>query len=269
MKPSTLVLPIALTISSVSAGLERFTQIQYLLPIVPTAKQDIVLTPGAVHDVDITNYKDLLQDTNVDWLLAFTTSPDSCPGCVVYEQTFNETVALLQDQSTTYFARVSCDTQALLCSIFSSWGARIYHVTHSDVPSTSFPGLTVHKTHLHTVPFHRPGTEPPQEYDEKGNKIKSPPPPPDAKWIAEVIKEEKWRGFEEWDDNTQPFDGSLKELLAFWWWFVNLFSGIPPIAMMVGISLLSRFVTGRFSGRAAAPRPREQQAAAQAAKKNK
>ncbi|KAK6528295.1 hypothetical protein TWF281_009539 [Arthrobotrys megalospora] len=213
----------------------------------------------------------MLQHNDLDWLVLFTTGPESCPGCVLYDTTFNESVALLQENKNIYFGRVDCDTQAVLCSVFGAWGSRIFHITHTNPLSKAFPGMVDHATHLHPVPFHRPGTESqPTPVDENGEPIKGakpPPPPPDSKWLAEVINEEKWREFSEWTGTSQPFDGMFQIPLYQWWWVVAQFSKVPPMAMMVGIGLLSRFVTGRFTGRVYAQREQQAAAAARAAKK--
>ncbi|KAF3914401.1 hypothetical protein ABW21_db0205670 [Orbilia brochopaga] len=230
-----------------------------------------VLESGVVYPIDTRNWRTLLQHTDVDWLVLCTTGPENCPGCEVYEKAFNDAVKLLQDKKDIYFARIDCDKQALLCSVFSSWGARVYHVTHTTKPSKSFPGMTETLTNLHPIPFHRPGTEteapPPTGSEDEDAKDKSsapekrPPPPPDAHWLAEVVREGRWRELQEWTGLNQPFEGAAKEIVYAWWWIVGLFSGVPPMAMMVGIGLLSRFVTSRFTGRVA-PQRRPEGAAA-------
>ncbi|KAK6360334.1 hypothetical protein TWF730_006480 [Orbilia blumenaviensis] len=292
MKPSTLLLPLSLTLSSLqftSAQQEQqqkapqppqlphqqlWDQFQSLLnpgskPSSSTGEK-IVPKPGVVYSIGKDDYRDFLQHNDLDWLVLFTTGPDSCPGCVLYESTFNETVALLSENQNIHFGRVDCDAQAVLCSVFGAWGSRVFHITHSNPPSKSFPGLQDHKTHIRPVPFHRPGSPPsPPPIDEKtGEPIKSanpPPPPPDAVWISEVINDKKWVGFSEWDGMSHPFDGALQIPLYQWWWVVGLFSRVPPMAMMVGIGLFSRFVTSKFTGRVYAQRERQQQVAAAAA----
>ncbi|KAK6504833.1 hypothetical protein TWF481_006770 [Arthrobotrys musiformis] len=265
MKLST-VLPFVALSTAVSAQLDI---LQNLLNPQPS-KERITPVPNVVYPIDRENYRYLLQGNDLEWLVLFTTGPESCPGCVLYETTFNETVALLEGNGKIHFGRVDCDAEAVICSIFSAWGSRVYHISHSNPSSKSLPGLTEHLTHLHPVPFHRPGTEPPPPTDENGQPIKDAkpaPPPPDAKWMAEVVDDEKWRGFNEWEGWTHPFDGWGQVPLYQWWWVVGLFAKVPPMAMMVGIGLFSRFVTGRFTGRVQARREQVAAAVAQQAKK--
>ncbi|KAK6500756.1 hypothetical protein TWF506_003519 [Arthrobotrys conoides] len=279
MKPSTLFLPLLTTLSltSIPGVNAQWEQLQKILnpgssSASKTPREKITPVPGVVYPIDRGNYRELLGN-ELDWLVLFTTGPDSCPGCVLYETTFNETVTLLQDNNKIHFGRVDCDAEAVVCSIFNAWGSRIFHLSHSTPPSSSFPGLTEHLTHIHAVPFHRPGTETPKQpppVDSDGKPIKDykpPPPPPDAKWIAEVVNDEKWREFEEWTGWSHPLDGSLQVPLYQFWWVVGLFAKVPPMAMMVGIGLLSRFVTGRFTGRTQVRREQQQAAVQQAVKK--
>ncbi|KAK6345489.1 hypothetical protein TWF718_007404 [Orbilia javanica] len=270
MKLSTLLPLLSLTFSSVPTVNAQWDQIQQLLNPggLKPGREKVTPVPNVVYSIDRENYREMLQHNDLDWLVLFTTGPDSCPGCILYETTFNETVALLQDNNKIHFGRVDCDKEAVICSVFNAWGSRVFHITHTNPPSKSYPGLTEHISHIHPVPFHRPGTEsPPPQADSDGKLVKPPPPPPDAKWMAEAVNEGKWKDSEEWVGYSHPFDGSLQVPLYQWWWVVGLFAKVPPMAMMVGIGLFSRFVTGRFTGRVHARR--EQQAAAQQAVKKK
>ncbi|KAJ6260266.1 hypothetical protein Dda_4490 [Drechslerella dactyloides] len=255
----------ALAVTSVLAATvsAQWDHLQQLLTNHGSTDEAPVLEPGVVYPVDTRNWRTLLEHTDVDWLVLCTTGPENCPGCGIYEQ---DAVALLKDNKDVYFARIDCDKQALLCAVFSSWGARVYHVTHSSKPSKSFPGMTERSTHLRPVPFHRPGTETeapsPSGAEEEDPKDKTaagkrPPPPPDAHWLAEVAREGRWHELQEWTGLSQPFEGAAKEIVFAWWWIVGVFSGVPPMAMMVGIGLLSRFVTSRFTGRMAPQRRQE------------
>ncbi|EPS44944.1 hypothetical protein H072_981 [Dactylellina haptotyla CBS 200.50] len=262
MKLSTLLLPLALSLSTASAQWEHLQSILNPGPRAPAV--EFVPEPGVIYPVDKKNYREVLQFTEVDFLVLFTTGAANCPGCELYEKTFNDTIAILHDNKNIHFARVLCDEQALLCSIFSAWGARIFHISHTKTASSVFSGVKEHNTHIHPVPFHRPGTESTEPIkDEKGKDIRPPPPPPDAAWIAEVVNDGKWKDYDEWTGGTQPFEGIFQQPLYLWWWIVSLFSSVPPMAMMVGIGLFSRYFTGRFTGRMLAPpKPQEAQAAA-------
>ncbi|KAF3911465.1 hypothetical protein ABW20_dc0105885 [Dactylellina cionopaga] len=250
MKLSSLLLPLSLSLSGASAQWDKLEQLKLLLT--PKQAAEVVNPePGVVYPVGLKNFRDVLQFTDTDWLVLFTTDTETCPGCGLYEKTFNDTVALLKDNKDIYFAMVDCNKDALLCSIFSSWGSRIFHVSHTKTFSKAFPGVSEHNTHVHPVPFHRPGTEGPPP---NGKDPKAPPPAPDAKWISEVVNQGKWKEFSEWTGYSQPFEGYAQQPLFLWWWIVNLFSGIPPMAMMIVIGLLSRFVTARFTGKTLAPK---------------
>ncbi|KAF3084441.1 hypothetical protein TWF569_006982 [Orbilia oligospora] len=273
MKPSTLLLPLLTTLvpTPVNAQWEQIQEALGLGGGSKTPREPVVPVPNVVLPIDKGNFRELLGGNDLEWLVLFTTGTENCPGCILYENTFNEAVALLHDNNKIHFGKVDCDTDAVVCSLFSAWGSRVFHVSHSTPPSASLPGLADHLTHLHPVPFHRPGTESqPIPTDSEGKPIKDarpPPPPPDAKWIAEVVNEEKWREFEEWTGWTHPLDGVFQVPIYQFWWVVSIFAKVPPMAMMVGIGLLSRFVTARFTGRTLARREQQRETVQQAAKK--
>ncbi|KAK6535339.1 hypothetical protein TWF694_001801 [Orbilia ellipsospora] len=270
MRLSTFLLPLSIAVYPASAQWEQIQKVLDLVPKPSPVGEDFIPEQGIVHPVDTANYRDVLQFTNVDWLVLFTTGFENCPGCEPFERAFHEAVNRLQDNKDIYFARVDCDTNVVLCSMFGSWGARMYHISHSKTPSKAFPGVEEHNTHVYPVPFHRPDTPPPAPTkDAKGREVR-PHPEPDVDWLVEVVNMRgKWKEGEEWTGATNPFDGWAQQPLWLWWYIVSIFSKIPPMAMMVGIGLFSRYITSKYTGKTFTEQEKKQVEAIAEARKRK
>jgi len=227
-------------------------------------KQKLELEQIQVYNVTEDNWRTVLQDSNVDWLVLFTLGEKECSGCLKFDKCFNDTKLLLQDKKDIHFARVDCDQAVLLCSLFNVWGSRLFYITHTESPSeaVTVPGMPlIHRTHLRTLPFHREGAEEVEVVEPDGTTSK-PAPIPDAAWIEEVVRNGQWRDIEEWDGYSQPFDGWAKDLLYAGWWALMQFGKIPPFVSMIGISFIARYITSRMmkqgptNKKAQAPQPR-------------
>ncbi|KAF3905833.1 hypothetical protein AA313_de0206811 [Arthrobotrys entomopaga] len=270
MRLSTLLLPLSLSFYTASAQWEQLQKILDAVPKPPAPADEVVPEQGIVYDVNSRNYRQVLQFTNVDWLVLFSTGLENCPGCEAFDKAWTEAINLLQDNKDIHFARVNCDTDAVLCSMFGSWGARVYYIHHSKTPSKAFPGVEEHNTHLHPVPFHRLDTPPPEPTKDANGREVKPHIEPDAKWLAEVVNEGKWKEQDEWTGPSNPFEGWAQQPLWLWWYIVSLFSNVPPMAMMIGIGLFSRYFTSRFTASARTFTPQEKkqvEAIAEARKK--
>lgn len=119
----------------------------------------------------------------------------------------------------------------------------MYYITHSDTPSTAVtvPGMPpTHKTHLRELPFHAPGAPPVVKEGVPSDRAR---PQADKDFLVSVIRDGKWKEYEEWDSWNQPFQGWGKYISLFGWFGILQFGKVPTWMTMIVISLGGRFLT--------------------------
>lgn len=101
-----------------------------------------------------------------------------------------------------------------------------------------------HKTHLRELPFHAHGAPAVPKEGIPSNEAR---PDADKHFLVVLIRDGKWKEYEEWDSWSQPFQGWGKHIVMFGWFAILQFGKVPTWATMILISLGGRFLTYVFS----------------------
>jgi hypothetical protein len=212
--------------NSLSTAAEKATQASVPDPVAATVAKVVELK---VEQLNVTNYKDILQHASSDeapgidtWMVYVTGGNKTCFGlCEKADTAFNESVPLLAvSPKPPHLARLDCEADPILCHAWAVTPPSILHLQlpqpleDQSTPATTMRSIKVNRTTI-------AATE-----------------------IAALHLQDKYLETETYEGFFHPFDGQLAKfgLEIPFGYLVWGFSKIPSWAFMIGISFFSRTI---------------------------
>ncbi|KAA8901392.1 hypothetical protein FN846DRAFT_121917 [Sphaerosporella brunnea] len=180
-----------------------------------------------------------------EWLFYFTTknsNATSTRNVTYWDGVYNETVYALsttRPASKLNFGKIDCSTAPAqeLCNAFYLTAPYklpvFYHI------ATYFNNNT---SEIRPVPLYINNTE-------------------HATTLAKFHTEKKWKDVSPWAGKFNPIDGLFKDYSSVFAPTLRMYEMIPQWVLMLGISLLGRGITTRFTNRALGPDPAQRRGA--------
>ncbi|KAM5447931.1 putative peptidyl-tRNA hydrolase [Microsporum audouinii] len=205
---------------------------QVTTPITPpTPPKAAVVRPKTVTQFNPENWKDILapKPTPQEWLIYVTGGNKTCFGqCGQANRAWKEAQNLFATSESPNLGRLNCETQGLLCAIWSVSPPTLWHI---QVPSAPLTGEEKPSTSIHPVRLNATTVT--------------------ADEIYKVHSEKLWEKEPELQTMFHPFNGlaaeyRINELVGY---IIYCLGMIPSWAMMVGISFISRTMMSRRIGR--------------------
>ncbi|KAK2735223.1 hypothetical protein FQN57_001328 [Myotisia sp. PD_48] len=175
-------------------------------------------------------------DRPQDWLVYITGGNKTCFGqCAKSDEAWRASIDLFTvDRSSPNLGRLNCETQNILCSIWSAGPPSLWHI---HVPSLQKGLEQKAETPIHIFPLNRT-TVTPQD-------------------IYKVHSEKLWESSPKYESAFHPMDGWLAQyqLNIPLGYLIYGLSVIPSWLLMIGISFVSRTMMSRRAGRGPTDQP--------------